>query len=33
MEVVQYLILASAGAVDGGRVDLGGSLEDGLIPG
>jgi hypothetical protein len=33
MEVVQYLILTSTCAVDGGRVDLGSSLEDGLIPG
>jgi hypothetical protein len=31
-EVLQYLILASACAVDGGRVDLGRDLEDGLIP-
>jgi hypothetical protein len=32
-EVLQYLTLASACAVDGGRVDLGRDLEDGLIPG
>jgi hypothetical protein len=29
---LQYLILASTGVVDGGRVDLGSRLEDGLIP-
>jgi hypothetical protein len=33
MEVLQYLILTSAGVVDGGRVDLGSSLEDGIILG
>jgi hypothetical protein len=31
MKVLQYLILASSCAVDGGHVDLGRDLEDGLI--
>jgi hypothetical protein len=32
MEILQYLILASACVVDGGHVDLGRDWEDGLIP-
>jgi hypothetical protein len=32
MEVSQYLIMASTCAVDGGYVDIGRDLEDGLIP-
>jgi hypothetical protein len=33
MEVLQYFILASTCAVDGGHVDIDSILEDGLIPG
>jgi hypothetical protein len=32
MKVLQYLIMASTFAVDGGYVDLGSILEGGLIP-